>query len=47
MDLEILPFDGEASTSKKDIEEKLVLDRQAKQQLLSSRCHLKLKRYLG
>jgi len=48
MDLkEMLPFDGEASTSMQDIKGKLVPDRQAKQQLLSRGCHLKFKRCLG
>lgn len=42
----MLSFDGEASTSKQDIEEKLVPDRQTEQQLLSKRCHLKFKRCL-
>ena len=44
---EISPFDGEALTSRQDIEENMVPDRQAKHQLLSERCHLKFKRYLG
>jgi len=44
---EISSFDGEASTSKQDIEEKLVPDRQAKHQLLSEGCHFKFKRYIG
>jgi len=43
----ISPFDGEASISKQDIEEKLVPHRQAKRRLLSERCHLKFERYLG
>jgi len=44
---EISPFDGEASTSKQDIKEKLVPNRQVEKQLLSKRCHLKFKRCLG
>ena len=43
---EISLFDGEASTSKQDIEDKLVPDRQAKQHLLSKGYHLKFKRCL-
>jgi len=43
---EISLFDGEASTSKEEIEDKLVPDRQAKQHLLLKGYHLKFKRYL-
>jgi len=48
MDLrEISLFNEEASTSKWDIKEKLVPDRQAQRQLLSKRGHLKFRRCLG
>jgi hypothetical protein len=44
---EVSQFDREALTNKQDIEEKLVADQQAKQQLVSERCHLKFKMYPG
>jgi len=43
---EIWTFDREASTSRQDVEKKLVPDRQAEQQLLSKRHYLKFKRCL-